>query len=103
MFVLIRSQTSVLGCADLITTNSTVRLIDERATYSIRPRYAHCVQDCECNNTQRVIELNKNILTQDVDVPPLIAVIAGTGETLHMSQQEKSAFWIQFSEETSRV
>jgi len=27
----------------------------------------------------------------------------GTGETLHMSQQEKSPLWIQSSEETSRV
>jgi len=27
----------------------------------------------------------------------------GTGETLHMSQQEKSPLWIQSPEETSRV
>ena len=28
---------------------------------------------------------------------------SGTGETLHMSQQEKSSLWIQSPEETSRV
>ena len=27
----------------------------------------------------------------------------GTGETLHMSQQEKSPLWMQSPEETSRV
>ena len=30
-------------------------------------------------------------------------LLNGTGETLHMSQQDKSPLWIQSPEETSRV
>jgi len=42
------------------------------------------------------------LINGDTAVNYLLAGL-GTGETLHMSQQEQSPLWIQSPEETSRV